>query len=69
MQTSKPEKLKLYFARNSMSKEPTVFTNIHTVEWHQFIIRIRLRDTNSVTYPYTELRKIEEFDDNPRICK
>ena len=65
---SKPEKITLHFVGN-WTKERQTFDDIYRVEWHEHIIRIRQRNHNSVSYPYRELRMIEEFNDNPSVCK
>jgi len=65
---SKPERITLHFIPGWKDVAQT-FDDIYKVEWHEHIIRIRRKNHDSVTYPYRELRMIEEFDDDPGICK
>lgn len=66
--TSRPESVKLHFI-SGWTEDCVTLDNIHSVEWHEHMIRVRLGNHNSVSYPYRELRLIEEFDDNPTVVK
>lgn len=65
---SRPESITIHFVKGWKDAAQT-FDDVRSVEWHEHIIRICRKNNNAVTYPYRELRMIEEFDDDPSVCK